>query len=407
VAHPLPALRRNLELMPSPVADTPGLLVRDPFRYSEGILILPPALVPCLLLFDGRHDAGDLREVLVRITGDLQVEALGHHLLDTLSRAGFLDDAAFEEMRDTRHRTFAAAAFRDPVHAGSAYPNESAALSATLAGYLSRSSDGAAEASAGLLGIAAPHVSPEGGWRSYGAAYRSLGPEHAGRTFVILGTSHYGEPDRFGLTRKPFRTPLGDTTVDVALVEQLIASGGPAVTLEDYCHSVEHSIEFQVVFLQHLFGADVRIVPVLCGPFARATVEGGLPDDDPGVGRFLDALAAAAEKRKGELLFVLGVDMAHVGRRYGDPFAAESERGRMEEVREADAERCRRIAAGDAAGFWDHVRANADPLRWCGASPFYTFLRALRPASGRLLHYEQWNIDRESVVTFAGLDFHR
>ena len=62
----------------------------------------------------------------------------------------------------------------------------------------------------GLFAIAAPHVSPQGGWRSYRAAYASLRPEHSSRTFVILATSHYGEPERFGLTRKNFRTPLGE-----------------------------------------------------------------------------------------------------------------------------------------------------------------------------------------------------
>ena len=40
-----------------------------------------------------------------------------------------------------------------------------------------------------LVGIAAPHVSPEGGWQSYRAAYAALGPADADRTFVILGTS--------------------------------------------------------------------------------------------------------------------------------------------------------------------------------------------------------------------------
>ena len=63
-----------------------------------------------------------------------------------------------------------------------------------------------------------------------------------------------------------------------------------AVVREDYCHAVEHSIEFQVVFLQHVLGQAARIVPVLCGPFAPP--EGGAPEDDPGVARFLEALRA-------------------------------------------------------------------------------------------------------------------
>ena len=82
---------------------------------------------------------------------------------------------------------------------------------------------------------------------------------------------HQCEPDAFGLTRKPYLTPLGETGVDLRLVDELIERGGPAVRAEDYCHSVEHSIEFQVVFLQHLFGPGVRVVPILCGAFARST----------------------------------------------------------------------------------------------------------------------------------------
>ena len=57
-------------------------------------------------------------------------------------------------------------------------------------------------------------MSPVGGAKSYQAAYSVLRPEHKEKTFVILGTSHYGEPEKFGLTRKAFRTPLGDVAND-------------------------------------------------------------------------------------------------------------------------------------------------------------------------------------------------
>ena len=44
MARLLPRLRANLELMPSPVEDRPGLLIRDSLRYSDTTLIIPPAL---------------------------------------------------------------------------------------------------------------------------------------------------------------------------------------------------------------------------------------------------------------------------------------------------------------------------------------------------------------------------
>jgi hypothetical protein len=388
--------------MPSPVPDRPGLLLRDPFRYSESVIIIPPPLVPLLAFFDGEHAELELRAMLARMTGDVRVGEIVRHVVDTLREGGFLQDEVLERLKETRHREFAEAPERRPVHAGSAYPAEAPALRETVGRYL----DGAVAPPAdGLIGIAAPHVSPEGGWRCYRAAYAALAPAHADRTFVILGTSHYGEPERFGLTFKPFVTPLGTTTVDRDVVQALVSQGEPAAVLEDYCHAVEHSIEFQVVFLQYLFGPQVRIVPVLCGALARATAADRLPEEDPAVARFLGALADLAARDRDRLVWVLGVDMAHIGRRYGDRLAARTGSPEMEDIEERDRRRIGRIAAGDAVGFWELVREGRDRLRWCGASPLYAFLRAVSGARGELLRYEQWNIDAESVVSFAGIAF--
>ena len=407
----LPPLRRTLELMPSPSPERPGLLVRDPYRFAETMLIIPSALVPCLAFFDGRYERAQVVEALVRLGGDVRIGQVVDHLLDTLSEAGFLEDETFAGLKDARTRAFAEAPARTPAHAGSAYPAEAEALRRVLAGYAERAeaepdtavlSDGKGP----LVGIAAPHVSPEGGWRTYQAAYGALGPGVADRTFVILGTSHYGEPDAFGLTRKPFLTPFGQTQTDSRLLDELVERGGSAVRLEDYCHSIEHSIEFQVVFLQHLFGPEVRILAVLCGPYARSTHEGGLPEDDAGVARFLGVLQEIAAREGRRLLWVLGVDMAHMGRRYGDPFTARADEGLMLEVAEKDQARFERIREGDAAGFWALVQDGGDSLRWCGASPLYTFLKAAPPVRAEVSRYEQWNIDEASVVSFAALSFH-
>jgi len=403
----LAALRPNLDLVPSPLPDRPGLLVRDPFRYAEAMIVIPSALVPCLAFFNGRYVEGEVSEALQRLTGDARVGEVLGHLARVLSEGGFLDDENFGRLRIERHRAFAEGPRRDAAHAGAAYPAEQAALRKTLDGYLTDGTPARAAPPTGLVGIAAPHVSPEGGWRCYQAAYAILGPEHRGRTVVILGTSHYGEPDRFGLTRKAFLTPLGEAEVDVPLVDELVARGGEAMVLEDYCHAVEHSIEFQVVFLQHVLGPDVRILPVLCGPFAGASRDGGRPEDDPGVARVLDALGDLAAKEGDRLLWVLGVDMAHVGRRYGDDFAAQARTGSLVEVEARDRRRCEAIGRGDAGAFWELLRENGDDLRWCGASPFYAFLKALPGLRCELLIYEQWNIDEQSVVSFGGLAFSR
>ncbi len=401
MARLLPRLRSNLEFLPSPVPDRPGLMIRDPYRYSEATLIVPPPLVGCLELFDGRRSELDLRAALVSLTGDLRVGDLVENLVQALSEAGFLENEVFARLQRSRREAFAAAPVREPSHAGSAYPEDPAALRALLAQWL----DGAAPSRTPPAAIAAPHVSPEGGRQCYAEAYGSLPPACRDRTFLLLGTSHFGESDRFGLTRKSFRTPLGETRSRADWADWLAARAPEAVILEDYCHAVEHSIEFQVIFLQHLYGPAISILPILCGSYSQAMTPGRQPEDDPGTARFLEALRELARREGDGLLWVLGVDLAHMGRRYGDRFSARAYEGRMKAVAEQDRRRLERIEAGDAEGFWRLVQAEQDPLKWCGASVFYTFLRAVPQARGRTLRYQQWNIDEHSVVSFAALTF--
>jgi hypothetical protein len=176
--------------------------------------------------------------------------------------------------------------------------------------------------------------------------------------------------------------------------------------MEDYCHSFEHTVELQLIFLQHQLGPNVRVLPILCGSFARSLYQGGDPEHDEKVQRFFDALAELRERESNRLFWLLGVDMAHMGERYQDQFSAVADQGRMSEVAVRDHKRIASINSGDAAGFWDLVRENRDDLKWCGSSPFYTFLKtAPRGMQGELLRYEQWNIDEASVVSFAGMAF--
>src|SRR5579885_2304452 len=182
--------------MPSPAEDRPGLLIRDSFRYSDAVLIIPPPLIPLLEFFDGEHTESDLRDALFRATGQLDLGPLIAPLTDSLSGAGLLENEQFERLTQARHHEFASTPLREAAHAGSAYPTELPELQSTMKAWM----DGASIAHAnGLAGIAAPHVSPCGGYESYRSAYRLLAPEYKDRTFVVLGTSHYGAPNRFGI----------------------------------------------------------------------------------------------------------------------------------------------------------------------------------------------------------------
>jgi hypothetical protein len=369
------------------------------------MLLIPPQLVACLACFDGQQTTLDLRASLVQITGEIQIGEIEKNLYDALSTAGFLEDEKFEQLRSARINEFQTAPKREPSHAGSAYPLDAEEARKAFAEFMQGAEPVKAQNS--QIAIAAPHVSPFGGWESYRDAYASLLPAYHDRTFVVLGTSHYGEADKFGLTRKPFVTPFGEAITATELVNELEQAATGATRMEDYCHAVEHSIEFQVLFLQHVYGPNIRILPILCGSFTHSIYHGGRPEANEDVKRFFDALGNISAREGDRLFWVLGVDMAHMGRRYGDSMIARADEGEMAAVAERDRKRIERMNASDAGGFWGLVQENRDDLKWCGSSPIYTFLKVMPEARGTLRRYQQWNIDEQSVVSFAAIGFDR
>ena len=170
--------------------------------------------------------------------------------------------------------------------------------------------------------------------------------------------------------------------------------------------AIEHSIEFRAVFLQQMLGNDFKILPILCGPFAKALYTGEAPERDDHVMRFFDALGELAEDESAKLFWVLGIDLAHVGMRYGDEMVAIVGGEEMEAVKAQDEERLALACEGRTEDFFDLVKPEQDRLKWCGLSPLYTFLNVLPDARGEVLRYDQWNIDEQSVVSFTAMEFH-
>ena len=387
MAGPLPRLRTDLDVMPSPIPEQPGLLVRDPFRYSDATLIVPPLLARCLSYFDGAHDQDDLRARLASLTGTIKVADVAKQLVTALSEAGFLEDDRFAALREAREQAFAAGDERVPAHAGSGYPDEPAALRARLDGYHAAAPGQKAKATRpkvesrkATVGIAAPHVSPEGGCAATPPPTARCPPKRGDRTFVVLGTSHYGEPDRFGLTRKPFSTPFG-RGADRSTASSTAGGRGAGPRSPSRTTATRSSTRSSSRWCSCSTATvpTVRIVPVLCGAvLGRAAGRAPRPRTDERVDRFIDALGELAAREGRRLMFVLGVDFAHVGRRYGDTHPARAYEGHWPRCRPATRPASTRIAAGDAEGFWDLVDERGDDdLKWCGSSPLYTFLRAV------------------------------
>lgn len=406
----LAPLRRDLDIFPSDNPAHPGLVIQDRLQLSGRMLVVPTGLAHAVACFDGEQSDLDLRAVLTRITGELEVSELAENLESALSQAGFLDDEHCAQLRADKLAAWRAGTEIRWSHSGPGnYPDDPDEAKNLLSGWLNPAP---AHNGGQPVAIAAPHASPGAAARSYSAAYKALRagltPDQAReKIFVVLGTSHYGTPDQLGATAKNFVTPLGSSPVHPDLLNQLRSAAGPGLAEEDIYFSLEHSVEFQVLFLQHLYGPDIQILPLLCGSYARSIYKGGLPEDDDNVRRYLDALAELNTQHGSRLVWILGIDMAHIGTRYDDASPAIAQQGFMSEVTTRDQARIASVTSHQPAQFWELVQQNQDDLKWCGSAPIYTFLKACPDTKGTLLDYEHWQIDPESVVTFGAISFTR
>ncbi len=111
----LPSLRRGLDIFPSPVPDRPGFVLRDPFRYSDEILIIPPLLAAGLTLFDGESTVLDVQAHLTRLAGQLVPSDVIEAMAEVMQKNGYLETEEYERMRAKRHAEFAAMPARLPV----------------------------------------------------------------------------------------------------------------------------------------------------------------------------------------------------------------------------------------------------------------------------------------------------
>ena len=173
-----------------------------------------------------------------------------------------------------------------------------------------------------LRGLIAPHIDFHRGGPTYAWAYRALLERSDADLFVILGTCHGGMADPFTVTLKPYDTPLGPAEVDRGFFEALQRRYRHDLLASETAHRSEHSIEFQAVMLRRLLGdRPFTILPVLASFLHEAVWTGGAPEADPRVPRFLDALGESIAGSARKVCVIAGVDLAHVGPRFGDAVA--------------------------------------------------------------------------------------
>jgi len=183
---------------------------------------------------------------------------------------------------------------RHSVIAGSWYPGDPKQLSAMIEGFLANVPSQPLEGK--LVGLISPHA---------GYAYSGQVAAHAyaqlrDKTFphvVVVSPVHRMYTGEFATTDKDYyETPLGLVPVDADLLQAVERRIG----LNHVPQDMEHSLEIQLPFLQHVLG-DFVLIPIMMGE-----------QDWDSAAKLGQALAEAIGKQA--VLLVASTDLSHFHR---------------------------------------------------------------------------------------------
>jgi AmmeMemoRadiSam system protein B len=399
---------RNIDVFPVDVEGERLVCLRDPTHTAKDPLFVRPAAVFLLSLLDGRHTPEAIQAAYARQFGvtipkdhlDAFVAQLDEHLL--------LESERYQQARQAIEEAFRRSAVREPAHAGTAYEADPERLRRQMDGFFA-APDGAAAPAADpaqgpVAGLMAPHIDFHRGGPCYGGSYGVLGASPEAELYIILGIGHAGPRRWFTMTMKDFRTPFGVMKTDRAFVRRVQAASPFDVFEDEFLHKEEHSVEFQVVCLQYLLQgrADAMIVPILCGSFHPMVLSCTSPAEHPEVRGFLSALKQAIAACGKRVCCIAGVDLAHVGMRFGDrePLTEQY----LAHVREADLRLLGHVERLDAEAFFQEICRDQDRRRICGYPAIYTLLSLTEAREGRLTGYDQAvDAAAQQAVSFAGM----
>jgi AmmeMemoRadiSam system protein B len=396
-----PRLRDDLVPVRAQVDGRDVILLRDPMALSSQVIALGGGAVGLLAMLDGTRGVPELRLLAIRMQGGrLEAAEELETLLEILDERCLLDNQHFREAKQVVLDDWHAQTDRPSVFAGSAYPDDPSELSRFLGEIL----DGApalpfALPPGRLVAMVVPHVDLGKGWPLYGAAYALLSSRGGEPTRILLmGTGHAMDMGLFSPTTKHYVTPLGRASTDVDCARALVDAGAEA----DIAHRGEHSLEFQVIFLQHVYAENLPpIVPVLCGD-AAAYIEGTeRPSALPGVGAMLARMAGILDEGG---IAVAGVDLSHVGPKFGH---AEQASVLLEEALGHETTLIGAMERCAVEEFWAEARRVGDRFHVCGLSSLGFLLEILPPGSrGVLLGRDVMREpETSSAVGFAAMAF--
>lgn len=401
-----PKLRWPIDIRQEVINQQEIVVLRCPLGISQEPLGLFAAVAPLLGHFTGQQSR---QEIAHHFSVN---EKLVEDLILLLDQNLFLESPRFFEFEKDIINSFKLARTRRAALAGLNYPNTPAELSAELNRILGHAvaENPKRQINERLVCLKSPHIDYQRGEISYGKAYANL-ELNQHDLIVLIGTSHQYSRLLFHLTSKDFETPLGLLNCDHEIVAEIAAQHGIERSFSDeILHRREHSLELQAPFMA-LRSQQAKIVPILVGSFHHMLNSGKYPENFDEYDSLVSALAQSLKNRVGQRICVIaGVDMAHIGRYFGDKEALSN--AALEQIQSRDMQYLEAISSNSKKRLFDHIAEDEDARRICGFPTMYTVLDLFERMNWKyraeLFEYRQAvNFATDCAVTFAAMGFYQ
>ena len=361
----------------------------------------------------GKHDYGKIRIAFAEKFGGVLIEQQQiDRLITNLQKNLFLDTAEFYAHFHRMQHDFRSATVREHQFADLSYEAEPNKLRQQNEGfYLHDDGAGLPESNGtnivenpNICAVMVPHIDLRVGGPCYTHAYRYLAENFQPELVIILGIAHAGSQHFFTTSRKKFSSPLGELSTAQDFIDRWCQLCGLDLAEDDWLHRAEHSIEFQLPFLQHVFDHPPEIVPVLCGAVEPLLSE--TPDwyNASDTRLHIEALAATLRDEKRKTAIILSVDLAHVGPKFGDTEKISGELAQRHH--QADHHLFDLLANWDRPALQQLMKTDLLQRRVDACGALLTLFDLFDQGRGKLLSYGQnFQPDTASMVTYGSMAF--
>ena len=121
----------------------------------------------------------------------------------------------------------------------------------------------------------------------------------------------------------------------------------------------------------------------------------------------VEALRRAEAETPEPICYIISGDLAHIGPKFGDPIGRCTSPSGWSKAGPRITRSCGRRRRPIPAGYFEVIADERDSRAFAACRRRYTVLEAIRPGSGKLLHYDQYAHPRgHESVSFASMAFY-